>query len=55
MHNEERLVKAAEVIAISIAHVAATWIAQNYNHLRANYLLDQIEPKMEWKMQRYVQ
>ena len=52
--SEARIVKAVEVAAICLAHMSANWIAVNYNGTRANLLLDQIEPLMPWKMQRYV-
>lgn len=51
--SEARIVKAVEVVAISLTHAAASWIAVNYNGSRANLLLDQVEPYMTWKMQRY--
>lgn len=45
--------KAAQIAAISLAHVCAGWLHLNLSGNRANYLLDQIEPYMDWKMQRY--
>ncbi len=53
VEHEKRLVQAVEVIAISLAHVCAGWINIHFNPMRANYLLDHIEPKVEWRMQRY--
>lgn len=51
--QDERLVKAVEMLAIAAVHAAAGWLALHLGSQPANWLQEQVEPKMDWRLQRY--
>ena len=49
----QKLTRVADILAITTAHVGAAWLALHMNKQRANHLIEQVETKMDWRMERY--